>query len=82
MRTSFVSQIIIVFLVNLGLALVIPHVAIPNFDSLLMAAAFLFSVVYGFELSMALSNFSELKRQLPLDTSLGWNSWGSCRKKS
>ncbi|MES2953379.1 MAG: hypothetical protein V4674_02365 [Patescibacteria group bacterium] len=67
MRTSFVSQIIIVFLANLGLALVIPPVSIPNLDSLLMSSAFLFSVVYGFELSMVLSHFSELKRQLAIE---------------
>lgn len=67
MRTSFVSHVIILFLAALGLALVIPHVEVANLDSLLTSATFLFSVIYGFEISMVISNFAQLKTQLAVE---------------
>jgi hypothetical protein len=65
-HSRFIFKIIITFLICFVLIQLIPSVAIPNADSILTAATFLFSVLYGFEISVVIGNFSQLKTQIAI----------------
>jgi hypothetical protein len=67
MRSNFILHMFFIFLLCLGLSFVIPLVHISNLDALITSATFLFSIIYGFEISMVIANFSQLKTQLAVE---------------
>ena len=67
MRMSFVTKLFLLLLGCLAVASFVPAVQIANYDGLLTAATFLFSVLYGFEISIVIQNFSQLKTQLAVE---------------
>lgn len=66
-HSGFIKKILFVALVCLALIYILPSIKIANADSILTAATFLFSVLYGFEISVVISNFSQLKTQLAIE---------------
>jgi len=50
------------------LSFALPIVHLTNADSILTSATFLFSVIYGFEISVVIGNFSALKTALAIET--------------
>jgi hypothetical protein len=67
MRMNFATKLLLIALACLIVAFCISPVQIANYDALLTAATFLFSVLYGFEISIVISNFSQLKTQLAVE---------------
>src|SRR5665213_1087837 len=65
-HSRFILKIVLTFLVCLLIIHFLPAVQIPNADSILTAATFLFSVLYGFEISVVIGNFSQLKTQIAI----------------
>lgn len=64
MNVGLFSKLFFSFSVLLFLSLVIPVTQIANTDALLASATFLYGVLYGFEISIVLGNFSQLKSLL------------------
>jgi hypothetical protein len=67
MRMNFATKLVLIVLGCGIVAFFVPTVAIANYDGLLTAATFLFSVLYGFEISIVINNFSQLKTQLAVE---------------
>jgi len=66
-RVNFSYRFLILLVILITLSFALPIVHLTNADSILTSATFLFSVVYGFEISIAISNFLELKTQLAIE---------------
>jgi hypothetical protein len=49
------------------LSLLLPTIFIEGADLVLTAATFIFAVIYGFEISLVIGNFSQLKTQLAIE---------------
>lgn len=67
MHIGLISKIVLVGAACLILAFVLPILNIKAADSLLTAAIFIFGSLYGFEISMVISNFSILKTELAIE---------------
>jgi hypothetical protein len=67
MHLSFVSKLFLVLVACFIVAFLVPSIQLASRDSLLTAATFLFSVLYGFEISIVINNFSSLKTQLAIE---------------
>jgi len=66
-RLQFLHKIIFFFVLFLVLSLFLPLFPVENVESLLTAATFIFAVLYGFEISMAIGNFNNIKTQLAIE---------------
>lgn len=64
MKLGLFSKLILAFIVIILLSFFLPVVHIANVDALLASSTFLFGVLYGFEISIVLDNFSKLKSLL------------------
>lgn len=64
---NFISKLSLVTIVLLILSYILPIVNVGNTDSFLTATTFLFGVLYGFEISVVIANFSALKTQLAVE---------------
>jgi hypothetical protein len=64
MRLNFAFKIFIIFAVFALLSFFLPVINLNGIDPLLTSATFLFSVLYGFEISVVINNFSQLKTQV------------------
>lgn len=67
MRLSFITKLLLVLVLCLLIAFFVPSISLASRDSLLTAATFLFSVLYGFEISVVINNFSNLKSQIAIE---------------
>jgi len=63
----FAVKLGLIALACLVIAFLVVPVQIANYDGLLTAATFLFSVLYGFEISVVINNFLQLKTQLAIE---------------
>src|SRR5258708_35822984 len=66
-RVNFAIKILLIFVLFFVLAFLLPIVSVKGIDPLLTSATFLFSVLYGFEISVVINNFSQLKTQLAIE---------------
>ena len=64
MHLNLFSKLILAFIVLLIISLFLPVLEIANTDALIASSTFLFGVLYGFEISIVLGNFSQLKALL------------------
>jgi len=64
MRFGLFSKLILAFIILVTLSIFLPISEIANTDALLASATFLYGVLYGFEISIVLGNFSQLKSLL------------------
>ncbi|HSW47619.1 MAG TPA: hypothetical protein VLG67_00920 [Candidatus Saccharimonadales bacterium] len=64
MKLGLFTKILLAFIIFFLLSYFLPIVHVLNIDSLLASATFLFGVLYGFEISIVLDNFSKLKSLL------------------
>src|SRR3989338_4774002 len=64
MRFGLFSKLILAFIILVTLSIFLPISEIANTDALLASATFLYGVLYGFEISIVLGNFSKLKSLL------------------
>ena len=67
MRLGLFSKLTFSFVILLTLSFYLPIFAVGNTDALLASATFLFGVLYGFEISIVLGNFSQLKSLLAIE---------------
>jgi hypothetical protein len=67
MRIGFATKLVLIAIGCLVVAQFVPTVQIANYEGLLTAATFLFSVLYGFEISVVISNFLQLKTQVAIE---------------
>src|SRR3989344_8906815 len=67
MRFGLFSKLILAFIILVTLSIFVPISEIANKDSLLASATFLYGVLYGFEISIVLGNFSQLKSLLAVE---------------
>lgn len=69
MHLSFVQKLLLILVACLLVAFLVPFpsIQLASRDSLLTAATFLFSVLYGFEISIVINNFSNLKTQAAIE---------------
>lgn len=67
MKTGFASKLFWTVAFFLLLAFFLPTVSLKNADSFLTATTFLFGVLYGFEISIVITNFAALKTQLAIE---------------
>src|SRR3972149_10830750 len=67
MRFGLFSKLILAFIILVTLSIFLPISEIANTDALLASATFLFGVLYGFEISIVLGNFSQLKSLLAIE---------------
>ena len=61
---NFIKKLVITAIICLIVIHFMPPIGLPNAVSILAAVTFLFSVIYGFEISIVITNFSQLKTQL------------------
>ena len=61
---KFASKIVLIFVLFIGISFIFPVINLQGIDPLLTSATFLFSVLYGFEISVVINNFSQLKTQI------------------
>ena len=61
-RINFSYRLLILMAILIVLSFALPIVHLTNADSILTSATFLFSVIYGFEISVVIGNFSALKK--------------------
>ncbi len=64
---GFVSKILIAILILLVASFVLPIFNMESVNTLLTATTFLFGVLYGFEISVVITNFVSLKTQLAIE---------------
>jgi len=64
MRVKFVFKILLIFIAFTLFSFCLPVINVKGIDPLLTSATFLFSVLYGFEISIVINNFSQLKTQV------------------
>ena len=67
MRFGLFSKLILAFIILVTLSIFLPISEIANTDALLASATFLYGVLYGFEISIVLGNFSQLKSLLAIE---------------
>ena len=67
MRFGLFSKLILAFVILVILSLFLPVLEMTNTDALLASATFLYGVLYGFEISIVLGNFSQLKSLLAIE---------------
>lgn len=67
MRLGLFSKLILAFIILVILSLFLPILEITNKDALLASATFLYGILYGFEISIVLGNFSQLKSLLAIE---------------
>ncbi len=67
MKLGLFTQLILAFIILLLISFLLPVVHIANIEALLASSTFLFGVLYGFEISIVLDNFSKLKALLAVE---------------
>src|SRR3989344_4131798 len=67
MRFGLFSKLILAFVILVILSLFLPVLEMTNTDALLASATFLYGFLYGFEISIVLGNFSQLKSLLAIE---------------
>ena len=68
MRIGLFSKLIASFIIILSLSFLLPTFKFSNTEALIASATFLYGVLYGFEISIVLGNFSQLKSFLATET--------------
>lgn len=64
---KFVLKILVIFSLASLTSFLLPVINLKGIDPLLTSATFLFSVLYGFEISIVINNFSQLKTQIAVE---------------
>ena len=67
MRFGLFPKLVLAFIILVALSFYLPILDIANTDALLAAATFLYGVLYGFEISIVLGNFSQLKSLVAIE---------------
>jgi hypothetical protein len=67
LRLNFISKILLIGLLCLLASFCLPVWDVTDLVAILTAATFLFSVLYGFEISIVINNFAQLKTQLAIE---------------